>query len=743
MRGQLTISDTTLTGTTGSRPVIEGEFLFLTLERSTISGNTITGGGFRAAGVLRDYEGGAVIRNSTITGNTVTGSSVPLIYFDNFGPGPTIESSTIAGNTGPTPRSQATIDAPFADSASIRNSILVGNTTGSQECFNIASGGHNVVDDQSCGYKPAAPNGDQVAADAGLLPLADNGGPTDTLALKPSSPAVDTGDAAHCQPTDQRGVTRPLDGDRDGSAQCDIGAYELAPPVVTFDPDPAAFGDVKVGADPPATKTITVKNNGTVDLTITAENFTVDGGFTAVIKAGQADCLDAPAVLHPGQTCPVVVKFSPTQSRPYAGRLNIHYQKPGGLDETASDNLTGNGTPAGGPEVSVNPGSLVFGQVRAGERKTLSVRVTNTGQSPLTLSQIQLLGDRYEKLDTTTCTPNVPIAPTDGCDVGIVLAPQEWTEHPGALRIFSDAPGSPYDVGLSGGFVDHTPPQILLRGAAPNEGAHVLLDSSLFAEYACDDGPTGNSGGCTIHGSQDGLDMKDGGDFLATGSLGEKSWQLDATDAAGNRIAVTLHYVVVADSLAEVILGAIKSITATVSVAALSANGLPVTLSASGAQTQIVQANIITTGAGNIISTGAGNIISTGAGNIISTGAGNVISAGGGNIISAGGGNIISAGGGNAVARASSARRPRGKRIVFAEAGQKFTKAGKFKTHVRLTRAGKKALKALSKKVEALRRHHKGAPKYLRFPVNVIVGNIGGKPRSPAYKTTKWVKVKL
>ena len=40
------------------------------------------------------------------------------------------------------------------------------------------------------------------------------------------SPAIDSGDNTICPATDYRGVTRPVDGDDDGAAVCDMGAYE-------------------------------------------------------------------------------------------------------------------------------------------------------------------------------------------------------------------------------------------------------------------------------------------------------------------------------------------------------------------------------------------------------------------------------------------------------------------------------------------------------------------------------------
>ena len=68
-----------------------------------------------------------------------------------------------------------------------------------------------------------------INADPLLGPLADNGGFTMTFALGSGSPAIDAGSPAICPTTDQRGWPRPVDGDLDGSAVCDMGAYEYSP----------------------------------------------------------------------------------------------------------------------------------------------------------------------------------------------------------------------------------------------------------------------------------------------------------------------------------------------------------------------------------------------------------------------------------------------------------------------------------------------------------------------------------
>jgi hypothetical protein len=64
-----------------------------------------------------------------------------------------------------------------------------------------------------------------------VVDLADNGGPTPTVALLPESPAIDAIPVSDCLdadgaplPTDQRGTARPQ------GAACDIGAFEFSSP---------------------------------------------------------------------------------------------------------------------------------------------------------------------------------------------------------------------------------------------------------------------------------------------------------------------------------------------------------------------------------------------------------------------------------------------------------------------------------------------------------------------------------
>lgn len=109
----------------------------------------------------------------------------------------------------------------------------------------ITSAGHNLEDAGTCGL---ANVGDLIVSDATIGPLADNGGPNQTHALLPGSPAIDAGGNAGCPAADQRGAPR---GDNDRSFVCDIGAYERQGPLATTpSPSPTPFGTTPSSTQP-------------------------------------------------------------------------------------------------------------------------------------------------------------------------------------------------------------------------------------------------------------------------------------------------------------------------------------------------------------------------------------------------------------------------------------------------------------------------------------------------------------
>ena len=130
---------------------------------------------------------------------------------------------------------------------SVRNTIIA-NSTGaaSSNCsapLLIDLGNNLEFPGTSCGFVLASDR----RADPLLKALADNGGPTRTMALMAGSPAIDAGDDAACAATpvsgqDQRGVSRSV---RAGQ-HCDMGAYERA--TLQFTDDPLVSGTTAIRA---------------------------------------------------------------------------------------------------------------------------------------------------------------------------------------------------------------------------------------------------------------------------------------------------------------------------------------------------------------------------------------------------------------------------------------------------------------------------------------------------------------
>jgi len=195
----------------------------LTLTNSTVSGNQAGGNG---GGLFNEPVSGnaasAMLIATTVSNNTVSGSvSSGGGINDASGATVTLTDSLVAGN-------MATGGATAPDLA---NAF----TSGGHNLVGVGTGSTGIVD---------GTNGDLVGTasaplDPRLSPLAANGGPTGTHALRLNSPAIDTGGSCPSVITqDQRGQPR--------IGACDIGAYEYQPvtPTVSNATGPASGGSV-------------------------------------------------------------------------------------------------------------------------------------------------------------------------------------------------------------------------------------------------------------------------------------------------------------------------------------------------------------------------------------------------------------------------------------------------------------------------------------------------------------------
>ncbi len=220
--GTTTITDTSISDNTAEHNGGGGVYAAggaLTMERVTIANNSAGGEGNGGGGVQQDSDGTIDIKNSTIANNT-SDTIGGGIFIQDMGPA-TVTNTTISGNSPEGIYLRA--DGPIT----LTNTIIANN--GPHNCGHdsgvgdLRSGGHNLADDTSCSlHKPGDLVGDPM-----LGSLADNGGPTMTMALSLDSPAIDAGDNNTCEDLDQRGAPRPFDGNGDTVATCDIGAFEF------------------------------------------------------------------------------------------------------------------------------------------------------------------------------------------------------------------------------------------------------------------------------------------------------------------------------------------------------------------------------------------------------------------------------------------------------------------------------------------------------------------------------------
>ena len=312
-----TVDDCTLSGNVGclGGGITNGGVM--TLECSTLSANTVStlygycGGGLNNQGTMTvdrsTFSGnigplGAGIYNASgapgspgiliLTDSTIAANSGDGIYNNGnvYGDTLTVINSTISANSGV---GIANSIAGNLGTAKLQNTIVAGNEPDVLGPMN--SFGNNLIGatDGSSGWITTGANADLTGTSANPLdpllgPLADNGGPTQTMALLPGSPAIDAGNTALA--VDASGQPLQFDQRGPGFARVvgpavDVGAFEvqvvtppltagaLTPPVAT---EGQAFSNVPVfhfsDADPNGTVSdytavVTLGDGNTVTLT--------------------------------------------------------------------------------------------------------------------------------------------------------------------------------------------------------------------------------------------------------------------------------------------------------------------------------------------------------------------------------------------------------------------------------------------------------------------------------------------
>ena len=274
--GSAAIADSTLADNSGAN----GGGIYVSTGTVTVTNSTINNS--VGDGILNTSDGSTTITNSTIAGNTAVG-------IDDDGGILNAVNCTIADNNGG-------LKISDGGTAILYNTIVAANTADDVAGTVSSSSASDLIGTGGSGGLTNGSNGNLVGVGQTLLgALADNGGPTQTIALLAGSPAIHAGSVALAVgpggsplTTDQRGTGFP----REVDGNVDIGAFEVQ--TVTNNPVPtlSAILPNRIGVGYSSPVTLTVTGSGFVSQSVIDWNSTAlataylsSSGLSATIPA--------------------------------------------------------------------------------------------------------------------------------------------------------------------------------------------------------------------------------------------------------------------------------------------------------------------------------------------------------------------------------------------------------------------------------------------------------------------------
>ncbi len=252
--GTVTASNSTFSGNSAGFGGAIFNAGMVTATNSTFAGNSASFGGAISSNNM------LTLSNSTFSGNSAIKSGGAI---DNQGP-VTVTNGTLSGNSAEFGGAISNLSS--SGTVTLTNTIVANSSAGGN-CdvsggIAITDGGNNIDDGTTCSFAGTGCTETSGSSFCNLSPLLDpaglatNGGPTQTIALQASSPAIDAGNESVCaappvNSLDQRGYLRP----GTGATNCSIGAVEAHSPTAT-----ACVGDCDGSGEVTVDELITLVN---------------------------------------------------------------------------------------------------------------------------------------------------------------------------------------------------------------------------------------------------------------------------------------------------------------------------------------------------------------------------------------------------------------------------------------------------------------------------------------------------
>jgi len=199
---------------------------------------------------------------------------------------------------------------------------------------------------------------------------------------------------------------------------------------LSANPTSLSFGSVNAGVT--SSKSVTLTNNGTANVTISQ--------VTVSAKDVVANGVTTPFTLTPGQSQTMNVTFDPSTAETVSGNITVASTQ--GTNTVIS--VSGTGIQAG---ITLTPSSANFGSVTVGSTNSQTIQISNPGNGVLTITQANVSGSGFS---TTGLPLPLSINPGLTSTFNAQYQPAAAGSASGSITIVSNAATSPNVVALTG-----------------------------------------------------------------------------------------------------------------------------------------------------------------------------------------------------------------------------------------------------------------------------------------------------
>ena len=422
----LSFGNQTVGTTSAARPVTINNTGSATLTLGTVSTTGTSAGEFspssNCSGVSLAPGSGCTI-NVTFTPAALTTRSATLSIPSNAAGSPHGVALSGTGTAAPTPAvalsptSLAFGNQTTGTTSAAKTIALTNSGNAGLAITSIAASGVGFSASHNCPMSPAT--------------LAANASCTISVTFAPAAVAAYTGSVAIASAA--AGSPHSV-----GLAGSGVAPTPTAP-VATLSPTAVDFGMLSLNTTS-TTRTVKLTNSGNAPLSVTGWGLSGanPGDFS------QASTCPPGSTLNPGATCDVSVRFTPTATGTRLATITLASNAAGspaaevkgvGIVETTA------------ALAQVSPTQMTFGRTRVGKTGSeRTVRVRNTGTTPLSISSVAATGDFTASTECMTKS----LAPGKTCEIKVKFKPSAAGTLTGELTVASNAAGSPHAVKLSG-----------------------------------------------------------------------------------------------------------------------------------------------------------------------------------------------------------------------------------------------------------------------------------------------------